>query len=392
MFETRRLPQRSGMGVGVLNDSGSDDEVDFEKEPEYNHTIGGDDLGVVRPSAMKRPIMGRTTQMKHDKTSSTLISTADLRRCHDGRLPLDGFVLSTLSEALPKMYPPPNIPAGWKWSKVGSTVQPGSSDWQSTAEAAKESKLDPSSRGSILGEQALPGKSVFDYLTPEARARLVAATGRNDLPPAKSEPLPGSKPFTEQGKMQSMWQMVPRLDKELALAAISRGYSGFMPYSEDEGKRARYRAFLELKAGLRNILPERKAGHSVDDWRKEMYEFAQAAEVFKPMSGLMASRFTSSSKVYEGGDSDRPIDAGSLLSQPKPKERRPSRSGSENGNVRPDDTLGPRFLPYAAALQAVWRATAGPYRHGSGRVYRRLRSVLSNFRACVKNGNGEDDA
>ena len=68
-----------------------------------------------------------------------------------------------------------------------------------------------------------------------------------------------------------------------------------MPYSEDADKRERYVYFLTLRSGNANNLPTRPNGMSTDEWAKELREFAQAAEVFKPISGLMASRFTSSS-------------------------------------------------------------------------------------------------
>jgi G patch domain-containing protein 1 len=83
----------------------------------------------------------------------------------------------------------------------------------------------------------------------------------------------------------------------VAASALQRGTSGWMPYAEDEAKRARYRSFLESCSGQRDALPERVKGSTMDEWTKEMREFAQAAEVFKPISGLMASRFTSSSSA-----------------------------------------------------------------------------------------------
>jgi G patch domain-containing protein 1 len=47
---------------------------------------------------------------------------------------------------------------------------------------------------------------------------------------------------------------------------------------------------------------------SVDDWNKEVTEFVRAAMVFKPMSRLMASRFTSSSSTLPASsDSNTPL-------------------------------------------------------------------------------------
>jgi G patch domain-containing protein 1 len=65
---------------------------------------------------------------------------------------------------------------------------------------------------------------------------------------------------------------------------------------------------------------------SKDDFLNELREFAQAAEVFRPISGAMASRFTSSRGTYEGGSTPSSKDGNetSLLSHPsdqsKPKD------------------------------------------------------------------------
>ena len=71
-----------------------------------------------------------------------------------------------------------------------------------------------------------------------------------------------------------------------------------MPYVEDPSKRSRYVAFLEHSSSIHGAdtnPPDRPSTTSRDDWIKELLEFAHAATIFKPMSGAMASRFTSSS-------------------------------------------------------------------------------------------------
>ncbi|KAJ9627656.1 hypothetical protein H2203_002868 [Taxawa tesnikishii (nom. ined.)] len=282
--------KRTGFGVGILNDTGSDEEDPYEMGPKiaYNRIIG------FKKSAPTFSTTNRALQR------SSAIS--GFRKCYDGRLPLDGFILSTtLLADQESKYPPPKIPAGWRSSKQGlSASAPGTSspsNFQSTADAAKASTLDPAARAALLGEEQLKGKSVFDYLTSAARDRLAAATGNQNLPAARGEAAPAGYQQTEQEKARSLWDLVPRLDKDTAAAALSRGTSGWMPYAEDENKRARYRAFLEIMSGLRNGLPERAKGMANAEWETEMREFVQAALVFKPVTGLMASRFTSSSSA-----------------------------------------------------------------------------------------------
>jgi G patch domain-containing protein 1 len=120
-----------------------------------------------------------------------------------------------------------------------------------------------------------------------------------------------------------------------------------MPYAEDESKRARYRAFLETHAGLRDVLPERASGASIDEWVKEMQEFAQAAQVFRPMTGMMASRFTSSSKTFEGTFNEDPpaADGSSLIRVPTGKPEDPAEAAAKIGMFGPMTRSVHRFLP-----------------------------------------------
>ena len=173
-----------------------------------------------------------------------------------------------------------------------SELPPDKKDYHSTAEAAKASKMDPKSRASLLGEAQLPGKSIFDFLSPSVRDRLATASGRSHLPSARGEKLPGETDDGYDGMKAEV--PVPPLDKNLAQAALGRGVGGWMPYSDDPEKRARYTGFLELHAGLRDKPPDRPPLMKPGTFVEELKEFAHAAEVFKPMSGAMASRFTSS--------------------------------------------------------------------------------------------------
>lgn len=300
-IKARRKPEvRGGFGVGILNDNGSDDEDPYSMGPRisYNRIVGGDkkvkekqDTG--RPSA--NPLLNNKPIFISKKTNASKSASSNFRRCHDGRLPLDGFVLSSNSTFIPPdvKYPPSKVPEGWKSAKtpLSSSSQQASTPYRSAADVAKASTLSPKSRAALLGETALPGKSVFDYLTPNARSRIATATNNQQLPPALSEAT--NQSTTPKG-LQSL---IPPLAPETALTALGRGIGGWMPYAEDLVKRGRYRHFLEIRAGLKpkGTLSEKAAGMSTDDWIKEMQEFAHAAQIFKPMTGMMATRFTSSS-------------------------------------------------------------------------------------------------
>ncbi|KAJ5135212.1 uncharacterized protein N7515_004490 [Penicillium bovifimosum] len=334
-----KVARSGGLGVGPLNDTGSDDEDPYSLGPQisYNKTIGGDKKKKkkVKPEptiASANPLLKSKPVFISKKVAASR-GSGGFRKCRDGRLPLDGFVLadaiSTLSIS-EKKYDAPVIPEDWKSTKQVSAEKRDRQNYVSTADAAKASALDPASRAALLGEAQLPGKSIFDWMTPEAREKIARLTGKTNLPPALGEKAPKGYELPEAQKRKDLWDLVPKLDKQTAALALARAVSGWMPYQEDESKRARYRAFLEISAGTRATLPERADGASTDNWVIEMQEFCRAAEVFKPMSGAMASRFTSSSSAPKIV-SDAPDSAESVLSKPAEKPDDPAVAAAKIG-------------------------------------------------------------
>lgn len=300
---------RGGIGVGILNDQGSDDEDPYQMGPQisYNRIIGGDKKKtkkLEKGKTIANPLLSNKPIFVSKKAGT---KTLGFRRCHDGRLPITGFVLSTSLDPLSSTpfqdgrYRPITVPADWKSTKTAANSSTLASKvpqpYKSAAEAAKESSLTPKSRAALLGETPLPGKSVFDFLTPSARSRIVSATNNPNLPPALSEASKSSLDSGESPKSQN--PPIPALSPEIALSALGRSASGWIPYSDDPPKLARYRQFLEFHAAAASpnkpatTTPARAPRASTDDWVKEMQEFAQAAQMFKPMSDTMAKRFTS---------------------------------------------------------------------------------------------------
>lgn len=232
-----------GFGVGVLNDDGEDDEDPYEIRPKsaYSRVIGGEKK---KATIAKKPARHVFVSKKVGRSKAA----TSLLKCHDGRLPLEGFVLSAEPvQTQDGWYPPPIIPEGWK--PVGLKTS-GVQDTKPAASPDSEQKLNPHLRGKLLGEIPLPGKSVFDFLTPAVRDRLASVTGNQNLPPALGE----APPAMYSSSSSSMADLVPKLDKGQALSALK---GGFMPYADDLEKRSRYRAFLEVQAGLREGLPDR---------------------------------------------------------------------------------------------------------------------------------------
>jgi len=341
----KEKPSRGGIGIGILNDTGSDDEDPYEIGPRisYNKVIGAD-------KKKKKPLInGFAKPVFISKKKAMAKASANLRKCHDGRLPLDGFVLSNDVSSLSSIiasdgkYLPPKVPDGWKSAKQPSSDRK-TLNYLSTAEAARESRLDPKARAALLGEASLPGKSVFDYLSSAARERLASASGRTDLPPALGE-IPKGYALTNEERQRELSSQIPKLERDVAIAALSRGASGWMPYAEDENKRSRYREYLEGQTGIRESLPQRVLGVTRDDWLKELQEFAHCAQIFKPMAGMMATRFTSSSSLNTATDTHASTGTESLLNKPAPKAEDPAEAAAKVGMFGPMTRSTQDFYP-----------------------------------------------
>lgn len=343
-----------GFGVGILNDDGSDDDDPYSMGPKisYNKALGGD-----KKSKTKQKNTGSSANPLL-KTKPTFISKrwanlkGSLRKCHDGQLPPDGFILADQLDSLGSLtiqddkYRPPDVPSSWTSSISKETREESDSTFISTADAARASTLTAKSRSMLLGETQLPGKSVFDFLTSTARDRLAVASGQQNLPRAGGEaPPPGYKASSSTAQPEQ--SPVPQLDREVALQALNRGVGGWMPYAEDDNKRTRYQRYLEIQAGLgADELPLRAENMSKEDWMIELREFARAAEVFKPISGLMASRFTSSSSVPQRqSESSSAVSADSLLTRPSEKPQDPGESAAKMGMFGPMTRSISNFYP-----------------------------------------------
>lgn len=351
---TRKKGKTGGFGVGILNDTGSDDEDPYQMGPRISYTkvLGGNKklekkkksaLGSANPLVVAKPVFV-------SKKVYNAKSASGFRKCHDGRFPLDGFVLSSELDAFASIslqddrYRPLEVPPDWRSSKTSKQNQP-ESKYVSPAEAAKASPLDARSRSALLGEEQLPGKSVFDFLSPSARARIVAMSGKRDLPTAGSEKGPKGQEITEEEQSNILQNAVPHLDSNVALQALARGVSGWMPYAEDEAKRSRYRIYLETQAGTREGLPARPIGMSKDDWIIEMQEFARAAQVFKPVNSLMASRFTSSLQPQSAADMGSGTSSDSLLTKPASRPEDPAEAAAKLGMFGPMTRAVESFYP-----------------------------------------------
>ncbi|KAH8731095.1 hypothetical protein GQ44DRAFT_373636 [Phaeosphaeriaceae sp. PMI808] len=327
------VTKKSSFGVGILNDTGSDDEDPYELGPmiTFNKTLGKEKKAK-KPSKFSKAGVADKPLFISKKKESAISSLA--RTSIDGKRPLTGFTLASDTVELKNKlkYPRPIIPPGWK-SLKGTIPNADTAQFQSVADAAKASTLDAKGRSALLGEKLLPGKSVFDFIPKGARDRLANLSGRTDLPQGLGQSGPEGHLPAANARPKDLWSLVPPLERSTAAGALAKGATGWMPYAEEPPKQARYTSFLELRAGLKDDLPERPTGISILDWVKELQEFAHAAEVFKPSAGLMALRFTSSTSTSSNPQSqDSPTP---LLHNPSSKPPNPAEEAAKLGMYGP---------------------------------------------------------
>lgn len=327
------LPSNShdtkGIGTGVLDD---------EDDDEFGHYS-------IRPKATYKKTLGSKTKSatasisdSHTSTRSkpsfrpkkSLFSKTGFRECRDGKLPPEDYLLADSMSSMrlkdaQHRRPRPSVPEEWQPATEIDTSE-SAAKYKSTKELAKASVLDSRTRGRMLGLEQLPRKSVFELMSPEARGQLAAISGRKDLPAAGGNDLPR---LSKTDAVDDLSPPLPSISKASAEAALKRASSGWTPYADNEEKRKRYREFLELHTETTPEQDQLKRPASLDkeQWLRELEEFAQAAEVFKPVSGMMASRFTSSaaatpeSQPENGADPLRPAKTNDYLKPVDPAEQ-----------------------------------------------------------------------
>ena len=310
-------PQIS-FGSSAAHDDDFDEENPYELGPRISckktvdqskrkHVRNGKDSN---PNTPANPLIDSRPVFRSKKAMPTKSS---LLRCHDGRCALDGFVLrndsnaTSILEDFQRYHAPVKVPQGWQSPKVHDYYKSSTStNEQNSIEPDERVTLDAKSRGPNLEEPRLPGKSVFQYMSHAARERLATLTGKSGLSPNLDNS--SSDRDNESELLSNVPQ--PTVDKEQALSALDRGARGWTPYADDGLKRSRYQAFLEFHGALRDRLPDRPAAMNQRDWRQELQEFVEATANFKPMKGLMASRFTTSSLADSASSSAAPNHSG----------------------------------------------------------------------------------
>ncbi|TFK39732.1 hypothetical protein BDQ12DRAFT_681110 [Crucibulum laeve] len=289
----------AGFGLGALNDVDEDDlDVydginDGRNRQAYDITDHAEDETITVGSRSER------SRKQPD------IRSAPSDHFRDGTSVLAGFMLSNKPVIEEKFFPLPEIPKGWKpnpkrvWdsdpNKENLQKPPTSSEV--VPHGQWKSRISADERGTLLGETPLPSapRSVFDYMSAKDRERL------KNIAAGPSPGAPGTRPTAA---LAPATITIPRLDPQIAQAALR----GFQPFPADPVRQARYTLYLQSQAGAHGSVspPKPNPGQSVEDYNKELEDYSKGAQIFKPMTGAMAGRFTSAAvldlgpQIHEG--------------------------------------------------------------------------------------------
>ncbi|KAK0466836.1 uncharacterized protein EV420DRAFT_1617123 [Desarmillaria tabescens] len=280
----------AGFGLGALNDVDEDDLDVYEGASTLRNRVAYD---IADSQSEDRISIGGSSA--RGKTSSVRSTPGTF---NDRRPILAGFVASDKPVLEDRWYPLPEVPKGWKPDPQRIWDQgPEKENIQQTPSALphqewRASRPSADERGEMLGETPLPSapRSVFDFMSKKDRERLknIASGG---VPTGPTPAAPATL-------------TIPHLEPHIATAALR----GFQPFTSDPAKQARYTSYIQSQADPATYPFSLKPlpGQRMDEFNKELQDYSKSAQIFKPVSGAMAGRFTSATvidhgpKIYEG--------------------------------------------------------------------------------------------
>ncbi|KAK9462641.1 uncharacterized protein V1516DRAFT_619711 [Lipomyces oligophaga] len=296
----RKKPQKkhTGIGLGVLNDDGDDDDPSIDDDPYEIKPLSISDRHRLASKRAKRAL-AKSADTESDSSGKKLktISTKKISLI-DGRIALKGFIygdeIALGDRNFASVFAPIQVPNSFVFGlliqKDPTIVPQGHNLHSSNAENNSSSQT------------SKPGKSVFDFLTPAQRDRIASFTGKSDLPPAKSELIPTPTVKTQSNSIPAtdVQDQIPRLDPKLAESALN---NEFKPYSAIPSKQERYKLYLnsQLSNDMKLTVPQSMVHQ---EWISELREFHKSASLFKPLPSALASRFTSSKSSSSSDDNN----------------------------------------------------------------------------------------
>ncbi|KAJ3372179.1 hypothetical protein HDU91_004114 [Kappamyces sp. JEL0680] len=196
---------------------------------------------------------------------------------------IPGFVAAPRKAVqLPKVYLAPHPPTGYV--PLPSFKNPIYADLKKSMEEA-EMAQDRARQASLQASapEDLAKQSIFSFLTLKNKERLDAFVSRaSTIPPKRTSQTAPEKPNAP--------PPVFTVPTSIAEAALK----GFMPFGNDIPKQERYKQFLldiVTKATSTAALDPAE-GKLTDEQAFETREFSKAAMIYRPLSNMIASRFT----------------------------------------------------------------------------------------------------
>ncbi|KAK6185830.1 hypothetical protein SNE40_007977 [Patella caerulea] len=316
---------------------------------------------------------------------------------------LAGFTLSTKSQKPSKVYPPPVLPRHFKpVHKFKGPVVDESIARLTTKPDVKKSTLTAADRALALGEAPVVVGSVFDLLSEEDKDKMKKAkSGKLSLEESENsapvfvKPVENSPAEMSSNKTKSSrWDLTVRKTNETELknkkekvnehrnnvafspstsfqATLSHQSSlsttsvestpptvstkplfagnltAYKPFAKTPDKQERYEKYLSLmNQGKKDPYLEITSGH-MTEWEREREkdEFIRASKLYKPLSNMMASRFTTAKFDDETKTVDIPKEEGNDKSD-KDKAAEMKMFGQltrDNIEWHPDKVLCKRF-------------------------------------------------
>ncbi|KAH9957983.1 hypothetical protein BGW80DRAFT_1465564, partial [Lactifluus volemus] len=258
-----------GFGLGALNEAEDDDVDVYDSTSHANRTY--------MPYDAVRDADEGANFSRNKANQKAPVSTQ--QRFPNGLAVLSGFVLSPDPVQKEQWFPIPEVPQGWKpdprrvWQKDPNTDDAAASA-STRASMFGKKKLTADQRGAILEDRER---------IEHAAAGLHPSSSDSTPAPAEARPPPSSIPYTA---------------PHIASAALK----GFMPFTNDPAKQARYIAYLHSQSTPDHpeLLPPKLPGQTSEAYHKELSDYSKSAGIFKPVSGAMAGRFTTAAVVELG--------------------------------------------------------------------------------------------
>jgi G patch domain-containing protein 1 len=224
---------------------------------------------------------------------------------------LPGFKRSSAPLPPRKHYQPPQLPKDFR---PFHRFEPTDATEPCRQSKDQPQKMDSYSRGALLGETPHLN-SVFELVSSVDKAKMEAVKMQADIEKSllnKTSNTSVNSQFTENTMIQqpqavassssSSVSQVPastmKLTQESAVTDVSTlpqqlpKHGGFSPFARNPEKQKRYELYLEaVKSGVAYVPSD---GIHTTEWEREREreEFAQAARLYRPLSAMIATRFT----------------------------------------------------------------------------------------------------